>query len=856
MPPRQTVLKPLGLITRPNELGAYPPGAMAVAENILFRDSGQCVVSKALTPAHTGDFGADASVVRKLFVLDDGFIWLAYRLLSGSNVNWSMSFLDVANDITLAATRPTLTSANGFFSDTGFIAPIRMRDHFVVNSQQGVIVADYMAPATGAQGTFRMAGLPQAQINLFTAVATAGGAVANNTTVGYCALFKRVFPKGYEVISTPSLIYRFQNTLGGAVNVSMRVDWSVNAGMAAGDIIEIYRTDAIAAVTATTDPGTTCKLVLTYTLTAADIIATNTTVTDTQVPGPLGVTFGRELYTNPGQGGALSGNRQPNICKVQASYKGFAFFANVTERPIWTVKVPAGMSNGGAPGLSTDYERTFGVGTRVITANASIGASVVSGVSATHLIGIKVGQLLTNGGGAFPNNVFTVASIGPGPTDITFSGAATATVIPATLHIADQIQIAGGASVPIGSLSQLTASLGTGEYELTCDQTIPAATQPASGFTLTVEPARPNFATTITIRGTNGANFSPPIPEIGAAVQTFTQTPRPNFLQWTHEQQPEHGPVSNTAFVGLADLVGASATRDALWIFCTDGLFRLSGDGGQWRIDQLDTTLILSAPQCATVLRDSVYAYTNRGLVHIADDGFDEVSDLTVGDILPGPAYVETASLIVERDETFDEIHLITAGPDFTGSSEEPPPGEPEPPAYYLYNTVHKCWSKLTFANVTALAYQRIPTNPVTQPNGWVVVGTSDGSGVPNGVNVWLFDQAVTAANLTAVIQYQPFYEDDPLVLRHWIDATWLFALVDATRTINSSWLGVADGSATLVAWLNGDARATFGIPRSAAIAPTLSPGLTIPGGGVFTPPTCKGLSVRFSPLTEQQVYR
>lgn len=831
---RQTVVKPLGLMTRPNEYGAYPAGAMAVANNILFRSSTQFQCTKDVSGAQALSNVND--VVRKLFPLDSGIIWSASRTAADL---WVLGFGASFGSI------PSAMSSTGLLSNTGFISPLRMRDHFLVNGLTNVIVSDVMAPASAADRTFRMAGMPQAAVNQFTAASAAAGAVANNTTVGYCVLLKRVFANGYEVISTPSVVYRYINSSGAAVNVQLRVQWLSASGIAAGDIVEVYRTDALAAVLATSDPGTTCKLVLSYTLQAADIAATFTTVTDTQAPGPLGVTYGRELYTNPGQGGALSANRQPNISKLTASYKGFAFYANITERPIWTYSVPGGISGTSAP-LVTDYERTYGIGQRDITATTTLGNATVTGVSATHLLGIKVGQLLSFGsGGSFPNNAFTVQSINSGAGTITFTGVATAGVVGATLSIIDQFQLDGGTGTITGLGSMVAYMGGQGTYEVTSDQTVAAytglATQRASGFTVSVEPSRPAYATTITVRATNGANYQPPIPEFTAAVKTFTQTARPNMLQWSHEQQPEHVPPSNSAFVGSGAIIGLASTRDALWIFCTDGLFRLSGDGGQWRIDQLDTTLILSAPQCAAVLRDAVFAYTNRGLVRIADDGFDELSDITIGDALVGPAYVETPALIVERDETSDEIWVIDTG--VTGGA----------PSVWVYATVYAAWSKLSFTTVTALAYQRIPTNPATQPNGWMVVGRSPLAGAQPSYA--LFDQNSTAANLTATVQFQPFYGDDPMLAKHWIDATWIFAGADATRTLGSTWQGVADGTNTLTAWLNGDTRATFGIPRSVAVAPAISPGFTL-ASGVVSPPVCKGLSVRYQPLTEQQVYR
>lgn len=836
MPARQTVLKPLGLITRPNEYGQYAAGALAIASNVLFRDAGEMIVTKDVSNPRL--LGAANDVLRKLYALDNGIVWAATRT---AGLVWTMSFNGTAGAF------PAADGAVVALSDTGFISPLRMRDHFQVNSQRGMIVSDVMAPATAADRTFRKAGMPQPQVSFIGLNAASGGALAANTTVGYAAVWRRNFPKGYELVSAPSPVYRVANTSASAVNVSLTISSDpALSGLAAGDIIEVYRTDAITGTAVTIDPGTTCRLVETYTVTAADIAAGNFVVTDTQAPEPLGATPGRELYTNPGQQGALAANRQANTSKLTAQYKGYAFYANVLERAQWIFSVPAGIADS-TLGLTTPFERTHGIGVRLVTAATTSGSATVTGVSAAHMAGIKVGQLLASAaGGAFPPGGAEVQSVNTGLGTITFNNPASATVAVETLNIVDMFEI-DGQPLRTTSLGLMLQSLAeTNRYEITVDQTVwggvGTAGRASNGFTVAVEPLRAGNSTNIiTVRATNGANYRPSIPEWTATAQTFAPTPRPNMLQWSHEQQPEHVPPSNSAFVGSGEIVGLQSTRDALWIFCTDGLFRLSGEGGQWRIDQLDTTLILSAPQCCTALREAVYAYTNRGLVRIADDGFDELSEQSIGDTLVGAAYVETAALIVERDESSDEIHVVDTG--VAGGA----------PTLYVLATRFQCWSKLSFPNVTALAYQRIPTNPATQPNGWLIIGRSPLGGAQPLYG--LFDQSPAVANLAATIQFQPFYSDDPLVLKQWIDATWIFQLADATRVLNSSWLGVADGSAVLTAWLNGDARATFGIPRSVAVAPTLSPGLSIPSG-VFTPPVCKGVSLRFRSLTEQQAYR
>jgi len=75
-----------------------------------------------------------------------------------------------------------------------------------------------------------------------------------------------------------------------------------------------------------------------------------------------------------------------------------------------------------------------------------------------------------------------------------------------------------------------------------------------------------------------------------------------------------------------------------------------------------------------------------------------------------------------------------------------------------------------------------------------------------------------TGTYLVPTVEYQPIYGDDPLSLKQWIWADYLFAGGSATKTITPLWNGVSSGTAT-IADQEGTGYARAGVPRSAAIS-------------------------------------
>lgn len=98
-----------------------------------------------------------------------------------------------------------------------------------------------------------------------------------------------------------------------------------------------------------------------------------------------------------------------------------------------------------------------------------------------------------------------------------------------------------------------------------------------------------------------------------------------NGLMWGKSEQPEHVPSSHLEFIGSKNFATRRivALRDSLFILKDDGVFRLTGSGGQWSIDPLDTSTKIIAPDSAVVVNNQIFCLSDQGIVAISDIGVE-----------------------------------------------------------------------------------------------------------------------------------------------------------------------------------------------------------------------------------------
>lgn len=841
---KETVVNPLGLVTAPNEYGQYPVGALARADNCALRAPG------LISPYPVSEFMADITGVAPRRLVSTGPQLLA---ITDTAIYW----IESGGTVTKQLFQQFDLTFGGSGSDHKRIPTQTFRDRTFVRADQGIIAADYTDPTNATEQAFRWAGLSQPLIKTIAlANATTGLALVDNDVVTYAVTIERKYSDGYLLISEPSPLQRVKCPAGsGPTSISLVVAFGQAStlgeysGYQAGDVLRIWRSAPVQSVGLglNTESGVTLMLAKTYTLTAGDITNQFTgAIVDDAKPESLT----EELYTNPGQETLQSIRQQPPIASTMAVLDGFTFYGDCTTRAEWDARFPYGLGN---LDLGTSANRARGIGVRSISSGTfGAGSTDITGVSAAQYVGLAVGQRLygnANATGRFISalpggGVVRMNSASPG------AGAATG------LYSVDIVQV-NGDILEIPDLygfiqSAVGATNGAFWYSFITKQTVayretPTTTSPGvlqlvynQGFSMLTYRHYVDTLTDLNVRATNGSNYDPPVSEYSSGVNTtFTETRTKNQVYYSWNQQPEAVAPGNYLSVGRGEIYASVAQRDGILYFCSDGLYRLtgygtrsSGIGAQWRVDQVDRTLILTDPNSFTILRDIAYAMTSRGLVAIDGTTVSELTTKTLSDVLPGQRWLNdgtaTAEYCAIADEDHNEVLLAV-----TGLTTE----------IYLFNADQRAFSKITaydemcascltfFPKINTLAFAREASEDVQ-----FVDLAGDGN--------------------TMIIDYQPTSAEDPASSKQWSTMTVICALADAGTQVVPRYNGVSlPGAAGLLLARANDARFNFGVARSApAIAATLSPGVEIgaPLGGL----RFRGLSLRFEALSEQQVFR
>lgn len=111
-----------------------------------------------------------------------------------------------------------------------------------------------------------------------------------------------------------------------------------------------------------------------------------------------------------------------------------------------------------------------------------------------------------------------------------------------------------------------------------------------------------------------------------------------NALYFSKQDEPESVPLINVILVGSSDepILRIVPLRESLYIFKTDGLYRLSGyDKSSFTTSLFDSTAILKAPDSVAVLRNQVYFYGTQGVSRVSEVGIEKLSDPIDDKIIP-----------------------------------------------------------------------------------------------------------------------------------------------------------------------------------------------------------------------------
>lgn len=592
--PKQTVIRPSGVITQPNEYGELPPGTLSVGDNIQIRRT------SVIEPRNAFEqWQAIAAITYKMWAVgDEGRV-----LRIGPGSDYITAVCDGSTQKTLGLEGPD--SLEEYTPGKTHLASAR--DRVIFTYQKYPVIWDPNEATPPVAYTCRQSGLTPLLISDVTE--TTGGSIwLTGNYVAYAAVLRRTESDGYVVRGAASTKLIKHNDAGADRLATVRLTWPDNATIHVDDVIELYR---VPQQNSADLLGDEYRLALEYEITSADITAGYVDILDTCLETALST----YMYTNPSQLGADKTYLPPPPSSDVVTFKKVTFY---TTTSLWHQVATRIPNKWGA--LSTADEVSHGIGSRSLTGNFTNLSSTFTVADST---GLKIGQIIRSTVPGVDNTRITSVSAPSGAATIGFNGTAGAT-LGSTISVYDVISIDGvelDAHTPETLINALGAAMiaGTVQTLLFAAPTLDLSSSSVEGQALVFQNSVPPES--FTIKATNGQNYSPPLAEYSGAAQTSTADPRTDRVSFSEVDQPENVPPANRFLVGSGVILKLWATQDSLFAFCTDGIFRIDGDGDDWSVKPFDPDTILLAPDAVDSMDNNIYAFTTAGLVSITDSG-------------------------------------------------------------------------------------------------------------------------------------------------------------------------------------------------------------------------------------------
>jgi len=227
-------------------------------------------------------------------------------------------------------------------------------------------------------------------------------------------------------------------------------------------------------------------------------------------------------------------------------------------------------------------------------------------------------------------------------------------------------------------------------------------------WTVTVlSPTTLRIGSPITVSGTAGALINT------TNASTSENEQKQNRIYYSKFQQPEAVPLLNYLDVGSEDqpILRIFPLRDSLFVFKTDGLYRISGETSPWVLSLFDNSCILIADDSVDVCNNELYGWTTQGIIKLSEAGVGgAISRVIDTEILKlgssnytnfrtstwGIGYQSDNSYIVWTVSKTDDVRATIA---------------------YRYNNLTNSWTTITKSNTCGI---------INPPNDRLYLGAGD----------------------------------------------------------------------------------------------------------------------------------
>lgn len=749
MAQKRTTVSLQGVVTQANTLD-LPAGTLSEGVNVAMYKQGvyearqqfDIVSNMAAAPAATP--GGQAT--RKMWQTPNQLLTVSSDVESGTSAASSMRWAHAVTGVKTAVANP----ANRTLAfDPGKTQLTNTRDRYIVTERTSPIVLDSEGDAAA-----RISGVPMPPfLQIFPTVATGGWFLANKF-VSYRALFKRNFPNGYFFRGAVS----FQGVVlnGGADGFAdVDIAWPASViNLAAGDEIEVYRTEL--ADTAD-EVGDRHRLAFTHVLTAGQVAAGSVNnIIDITNEDALGA----DCYFNSAQEGAAKNNYPPPPSTDTVTFKGATFYNSTQAWHTLQETVPYQLGN-----LLTATAQASGIGRRAFTAVTVSGNPAVT--VATLTPGVVVGQRVIVGGGPVPVNANIISITGVGPFTVTFDQNATVSFPGGTAIGVGDVLVFDIPSLGIAnrivdaySVVALTQS-GFGNFPVTFqpDRAVQLNGTVDEGVSLNIQIPYSGLGP-FRVRATNGQNWSPPIPSLTSGTYSESSAdPRTNRVYFSKVEQPECVPPDQYLFVGNGTILRLWKTRDLVFVFCTDGVYTIDGDGDDWNVRPYNLEINLTSSDAIDAMDNEIYLITDKGLLTFSSEGGAVnisqplIDGLVKTTFARWKTFFANSSFVwpvqVACDRQRNEVWYVFAH--YNGASTDFD--------CYIWNTLTKTWFTFDGLPSFAIVYHAGQRSPFLSIAG--------GLGSP-----LLYKYSASQIYFPARVTFNPFMWDDVGLLKEWLDTT------------------------------------------------------------------------------------
>lgn len=484
----------------------------------------------------------------------------------------------------------------------------------------------------GLYGAFRvesptaapvMAGMPPGR-DVQAVVGAAGSAVKGQTRVAYRVVYGRKDANGRLILGAPSGRVIFTNTNASTTTNDVTLTLTIPngpAGISSSDFVQVYRTSGTVDIAASTDAGDECYLVAEVAVpasaTTTNLTRAASTVTAT-TSAAHGFSAGQYVYISPGSVSFPSGTK----LLVTAAGSSFTYTeagsatSDATSNTVYPVTMTVTDSQPDGTGGAALYTNP----TQETILNQNVPPPSAADCA-------EFGQCLWFADVAFPlTAAITMLSVPASGLAITIGG------IPLTAGASEDVASATFQRYTAGTASENIRDTAASLVRV-LNRYLPnysgliatAQTDPVHPGKFSVSTVAPNAS-----HGVVAAQTACFAYQIGTYVAIGANRV-PNGLVYSKPSQPDH---ISQALASAPITVGSASepikrivpTRSALFVLKNDGVWKVTGNAGEFTVTPLDPTTSILAPESALALDNNVYCLTDQGVARISEIGVEIIS--------------------------------------------------------------------------------------------------------------------------------------------------------------------------------------------------------------------------------------